>query len=77
MVSSHRELFFVRLSKQIIDFNLLLMAPTENKSDLAVYSLQVRFMSGALVGLNLLLMIFVYFYWTNSNVHQFITRSPL
>ena len=53
------------------------MAPTENKSDLAVYSLQVRFMSGALVGLNLLLMIFVYFYWTNSNVHQFITRSPL
>ncbi len=38
---------------------------------------QVMMMGSVLVGLNLLLMVFVGFYWTNPAVHQYISGKPL
>ncbi len=40
-------------------------------------NVQVIIMGAALVGLNLLLMVFVSLYWTHQGVHQFITGRPL
>ena len=50
---------------------------SEDSSQLDTSNLQVFLMGIALVGLNLLLMIFVGLYWTNPEVHQFITGRPL
>ena len=37
---------------------------------------QIMLMGGAIAGLNLLLMVFVSFYWTNSDFHTFFTGKP-
>ena len=39
-------------------------------------SKQIVLMGGAIAGLNLLLMVFVSFYWTNSDFHTFFTGKP-
>ena len=38
---------------------------------------QVMFMGGALIFLNLTLMVFVGLYWTNPTMHQYISGKPL
>ena len=38
---------------------------------------QLFFMGSAIAGLNLLLMVFVYLYWTNGEFHSLITGKPL
>ncbi len=40
-------------------------------------SQQVMMMGGALVGFNVLLMVFVSLYWINPAIHQYISGSPL
>ena len=37
---------------------------------------QIMIMGGAIAGLNLLLMVFVCFYWTNVDFHTFFTGKP-
>tara|TARA_Y100001968_G_scaffold315814_1_gene342844 strand:+ start:1305 stop:1484 length:180 start_codon:yes stop_codon:yes gene_type:complete len=37
---------------------------------------EVMMMSGFLIGLNLLLMVFVGLYWTNPAVHEYISGKP-
>ena len=40
-------------------------------------SQQVMMMGGALVGFNVLLMVFVSLYWMNPAIHQYISGRPL
>tara|TARA_Y100001968_G_C19328788_1_gene703195 strand:+ start:585 stop:764 length:180 start_codon:yes stop_codon:yes gene_type:complete len=40
-------------------------------------SQQMIFMSTALLGLNLLLMMFVGLYWVNPNFHLYLSGNPL
>ena len=55
------------------NFQALVQEPTEdNSSDLQTYLL-----SGALIFVNLFLMLFVGLYWMNPVMHEFISGRPL
>ena len=52
-----------------------ILSPVEGQ--LSVSDIQGMMMGGALVGLNLALMLFVGLYWTNPNFHLYISGRPL
>ncbi len=45
--------------------------------DLEPNNIQVMMMGSILIGLNLVLMISVGLYWTNTSVHQYLSGRPL
>ena len=54
------------------NFQALVQENTENSSDT-----QNFFIGGALLALNLFVMIFVALYWMNPVMHEFISGKPL
>ncbi len=59
------------MSKRLKKFTI------EEITSINTTNLQMKMMGGALVGLNILLMVFVGLYWTNPFVHLYFAGRPL
>ena len=54
-----------------------LITPPSGINPIGANNQQIVLMGGAIAGLNVFLMLFVFLYWTNPDFHTLLTGKPL